>query len=34
LAALNGKTAETLVSERYDKFRRIGVFEEEAQASL
>ena len=27
LAALNGKTAEALVSERYDKFRRIGVFE-------
>jgi len=34
LAALNGKTAEALVSERYDKFRRIGVFEEEARASL
>ncbi len=28
LAALNGKTAEALVSERYEKFRRIGVFEE------
>jgi acetyl-CoA carboxylase carboxyl transferase subunit alpha len=34
LAALSGKTAATLVSERYDKFRRIGVFEEEARASL
>ena len=35
LAALGGKTAEALVEERYDKFRRIGVFEEEeARASL
>jgi acetyl-CoA carboxylase carboxyl transferase subunit alpha len=34
LAALKDKTPEALVSERYDKFRRIGVFEEEARASL
>ena len=28
LAALSGKTPESLVNERHDKFRRIGVFEE------
>jgi acetyl-CoA carboxylase carboxyl transferase subunit alpha len=32
LAALSHKSAETLVGERYEKFRRIGVFEEEARA--
>ena len=32
LAALGDKSADTLVAERYDKFRRIGVFEEEARA--
>ena len=30
LGALAGKTGETLVAERYEKFRRIGVFEEAA----
>jgi len=30
LAALGDKTPETLISERHDKFRRIGVFEEQA----
>jgi acetyl-CoA carboxylase carboxyl transferase subunit alpha len=34
LAGLSGKTPETLVSERYEKFRRIGVFEEETRAAL
>jgi acetyl-CoA carboxylase carboxyl transferase subunit alpha len=34
LAGLSGKTPESLVNERYDKFRRIGVFEEETRASL
>jgi acetyl-CoA carboxylase carboxyl transferase subunit alpha len=34
LAGLSGKTPESLVNERYEKFRRIGVFEEEARASL
>jgi acetyl-CoA carboxylase carboxyl transferase subunit alpha len=34
LAGLSGKTPEALVNERYDKFRRIGVFEEETRASL
>ena len=34
LATLGGKTAEALVSERYEKFRRIGVFEEEARTTL
>jgi acetyl-CoA carboxylase carboxyl transferase subunit alpha len=34
LAGLSGKSPETLVNERYDKFRRIGVFEEETRASL
>jgi acetyl-CoA carboxylase carboxyl transferase subunit alpha len=34
LAALSGKSAEALVTERYEKFRRIGVFEEEARASI
>jgi acetyl-CoA carboxylase carboxyl transferase subunit alpha len=32
LAALSDKSAETLVAERHEKFRRIGVFEEEARA--
>ena len=31
LAALSEKTAETLVNERYEKFRRIGAFEEETR---
>jgi acetyl-CoA carboxylase carboxyl transferase subunit alpha len=34
LAGLHGKTPETLIAERHDKFRRIGAFEEEARASL
>ena len=34
LAALSDKTPDTLVSERYDKFRRIGAFEEEALAAI
>ena len=34
LAALSDKTLDTLIAERYEKFRRIGVFEEEPRASL
>ena len=34
LAGLSGKSPDELVNERYDKFRRIGVFEEETRASL
>ena len=34
LAALSGKTPETLVTERYEKFRRVGSFEEETRANL
>jgi acetyl-CoA carboxylase carboxyl transferase subunit alpha len=32
LATLSDKSPDTLVNERYEKFRRIGVFEEEARA--
>jgi acetyl-CoA carboxylase carboxyl transferase subunit alpha len=32
LATLSGKTPEGLVDDRHDRFRRIGVFEEEARA--
>jgi acetyl-CoA carboxylase carboxyl transferase subunit alpha len=31
LAVLSGKSADTLVAERYEKFRRIGAFEEESR---
>ena len=31
LAALSAKTLDVLVAERYDKFRRIGIFEEESR---
>jgi acetyl-CoA carboxylase carboxyl transferase subunit alpha len=34
LAALSDKSPDTLVTERYEKFRRIGVFEEESRTSL
>jgi acetyl-CoA carboxylase carboxyl transferase subunit alpha len=34
LAELSGKPLEVLVADRYDKFRRIGAFEEETRASL
>ena len=34
LAALSDKSPDTLVTERYEKFRRIGVFEEESLTSL
>ena len=32
LAVLSDKSADVLVTERYEKFRRIGVFEEDARA--
>ena len=34
LAALSDKTPEDLVDERYEKFRRIGAFEEESRAAI
>jgi acetyl-CoA carboxylase carboxyl transferase subunit alpha len=34
LAVLSAKPLDVLIDERYEKFRRIGVFEEESRASL
>jgi len=34
LAALSDRPLDVRIAERYEKFRRIGVFEEESRASL